>query len=224
MLQDIINLRAQLEIKRELGRQEEAVFTDNQRSMIPHADLITYPRKGKCDFVVVFLHWETENVFYPSPKQIKLAHKLIDHGATLILGHHPHVLQGIEKYKNGLIAYSLGNFQFDCKLSQSSTNDSIILEVNFDKSGITDYLFVPIIINENYVPVQVEGKVKEKELDFIYNIFEPLINQTITNKWWFKKIGRMSNDQINLKFLCVDSIEKTEHGEHKFLIQKVNLN
>lgn len=44
MLQDIINLRTQLEIKRELGRQEEAVFTDAQRSMIPHADLMTYPR------------------------------------------------------------------------------------------------------------------------------------------------------------------------------------
>jgi len=44
MLQDIINLRTQLEIKREIGRQEEAVFTDVQRSMIPHADLMTYPR------------------------------------------------------------------------------------------------------------------------------------------------------------------------------------
>ncbi|MEN6384071.1 MAG: hypothetical protein ABFD79_02625 [Phycisphaerales bacterium] len=44
MLQDIINLRTQLEIKRDIGQQEEAVFTDTQRSMIPHADLITYPR------------------------------------------------------------------------------------------------------------------------------------------------------------------------------------
>lgn len=44
MLQDIINLRTQLEIKREIGEQEQEVFTDNQRSMIPHADLITYPR------------------------------------------------------------------------------------------------------------------------------------------------------------------------------------
>jgi Flp pilus assembly secretin CpaC len=44
MLQDIINLRAQLEVKHEIGQQEEAIFTDNQRSMIPHADLITYPR------------------------------------------------------------------------------------------------------------------------------------------------------------------------------------
>ena len=44
MLEDIINLRTQLEIKREIGRQEEAVFTDTQRSMIPHSELITYPR------------------------------------------------------------------------------------------------------------------------------------------------------------------------------------
>ena len=64
------------------------------------------------DFIVVSLHWGVENTFYPSPAQQRLARNLIDHGVSIILGHHPHVLQGIERYQDGLILYSLGNFNF----------------------------------------------------------------------------------------------------------------
>lgn len=165
--------------------EEISISKINEKKIISDIELI----KGKCDFVVVSLHWGTENVFYPSPKQIKLAHKLIDHGVTLILGHHPHVLQGIEKYKNGLIAYSLGNFQFDCKLSQSSTNDSIIFCVDFDKNGINNFQIIPIVINENFVPIQAKGNVKENISNFISQISKPLLNGNITNKWWFEEIG-----------------------------------
>ena len=145
--------------------------------------------KNKCDFIIVSLHWGTENVFYPSPKQIDLAHNLIDHGATLILGHHPHVIQGIEKYKDGLIAYSLGNFQFDSKLSQSKTNESIILNVNFDKNGIKEYDITPVIINDDFSPVIVEGEVKEKILNFVSKISLPISKGKVTSKWWFEEIG-----------------------------------
>ncbi|KKG99369.1 poly-gamma-glutamate biosynthesis protein [Methanosarcina mazei] len=165
--------------------EEISISKIKEKKIISDIELI----KGKCDFVVVSLHWGTENVFYPSPKQIELAHELIDHGATLILGHHPHVLQGIEKYKNGLIAYSLGNFQFDCKLSQSSTNDSIILCVEFDKNGINDFQIIPVVINEVFAPIQVEGEVKEKISNFIFQISKPFIDEKITNKWWFEEIG-----------------------------------
>lgn len=165
--------------------EEISISKIKEKKIISDIELI----RGKCDFVVVSLHWGTENVFYPSPKQIELAHKLIDHGATLILGHHPHVLQGIEKYKNGLIAYSLGNFQFDCKLSQSSTNDSIILCVDFAKNGINNFQIIPIVINECFVPIQADGKVKEKISNFISQISKPLIGGKITNKWWFEEIG-----------------------------------
>jgi poly-gamma-glutamate synthesis protein (capsule biosynthesis protein) len=165
--------------------EEISISKIKEKKIISDIELI----KGKCDFVVVSLHWGTENVFYPSPKQVELAHKLIDHGVTLILGHHPHVLQGIEKYKNGLIAYSLGNFQFDCKLSQSSTNDSIIFCVDFDKNGINNFQIIPIVINENFVPIQAKGNVKENISNFISQISKPLLNGNITNKWWFEKIG-----------------------------------
>ncbi|TEB16035.1 Capsule biosynthesis protein CapA [Pelotomaculum sp. FP] len=68
--------------------------------------------KQKADVVVVNFHWGTERSNYPDDYQVDLAHRAIDAGADLVIGHHPHVLQGMERYKGGVIAYSLGNFIF----------------------------------------------------------------------------------------------------------------
>jgi poly-gamma-glutamate synthesis protein (capsule biosynthesis protein) len=142
--------------------------------------------KDKCDFVIVSLHWGTENVFYPSPNQIKLAHKLIDSGVDIILGHHPHTIQGIEEYNNGLIAYSLGNFQFDPKLSQSKSNKSMILTINFDKNRI---------ISHNVVPIEIKGDIpylmedKDEGVKFVLELSEPINQGNISTLWWFQEIG-----------------------------------
>ena len=64
------------------------------------------------DLVVVCLHCDLEFSFFPSPGRVRLCRRLIDQGAHLVIQHHPHVCQGIEEYKDGLIAYSLGNFVF----------------------------------------------------------------------------------------------------------------
>lgn len=68
--------------------------------------------KSQVDVVVISLHWGIENFWLPTPEQRALARKMIDSGANLIIGHHSHVAQGLEKWKHGLIAYSLGNFVF----------------------------------------------------------------------------------------------------------------
>jgi len=64
------------------------------------------------DLTVVSLHWGNEYDDFPGPGEVKLAHELVDAGADVVVGHHPHVLQGIEIYKGRIIAYSLGNFIF----------------------------------------------------------------------------------------------------------------
>jgi hypothetical protein len=64
------------------------------------------------DVVIVSIHWGDEYVAYPKPKQREIARALTNAGATLILGHHPHVLQGIERFGEHAVAYSLGNFVF----------------------------------------------------------------------------------------------------------------
>lgn len=68
--------------------------------------------REKVDYIIVNFHWGDEKATYPSPGQIDFAHKVIDYGADVIVGHHPHVLQGVELYKGKVIAYSLGNFIF----------------------------------------------------------------------------------------------------------------
>lgn len=65
------------------------------------------------DLVVVMVHWGNEYADDPDYAQVKAAHALVDAGADLVIGHHPHVLQAIEAYEQGLIAYSLGNFLFE---------------------------------------------------------------------------------------------------------------
>jgi len=71
--------------------------------------------RAKCDFLVVSIHWGVEYAPAPKPVDVEMAHKMLDAGATVIVGHHPHVLQPVETYRtqdgrDGLIFFSLGNF------------------------------------------------------------------------------------------------------------------
>lgn len=68
---------------------------------------------GAADLVVVLLHWGLEEYSYPAPAQKFLARKLVDAGADAIIGHHPHVTQGLQRLDRAVVAYSLGNFFFD---------------------------------------------------------------------------------------------------------------
>ena len=76
--------------------------------------------------LVLCLHWGVEATFAPTARQRELAHKFIDAGADLILGSHPHRVQGVEMYKGRPIFYSLGNFQFD---SNKPGDDSVIAKL-----------------------------------------------------------------------------------------------
>jgi hypothetical protein len=148
-----------------------------------------------CDLSIVSLHWGIEKVFYPSPDQIRLAYKLIDNGATVILGHHPHVIQGIEEYKHGLIAYSLGNFQFrfnpkECMgKSNKRTNQSIILSVQLSKAGLEAYDVVPVIIGEDFAPYVPDEKKQEEINYFLSEVSVPLSKSAYSEKWWFEQIA-----------------------------------
>jgi len=68
--------------------------------------------KNLCDKIILFLHWGEEEIRYPTPKDMKLAHLFIDNGTDLVIGHHAHVVQYYEIYKGKYIYYGLGNFIF----------------------------------------------------------------------------------------------------------------
>jgi len=76
-------------------------------------DTLDQIKKHSADLILFSIHWGNEYVTWPSLSQVDLAHELIDKGVNVIIGHHPHVVQPIEKYNRGIILYSLGNFLFD---------------------------------------------------------------------------------------------------------------
>ena len=128
--------------------------------------------------IIVSLHWGEEYLNYPSKKQMLFAHKLINSGVSLILGHHPHVLQGIEKYKNGVIVYSLGNFIFD--KWQKNLRETIIFSCAFSNNEITDYSYEPIYITRKYRLTIACGKVKEriiKKIKTYNNMLDRVISE-----------------------------------------------
>jgi poly-gamma-glutamate capsule biosynthesis protein CapA/YwtB (metallophosphatase superfamily) len=84
---------------------------------------------------------------YPSSEQKKLAHKFVDAGADIILGHHPHVLQGVESYDGAVIAYSLGNFLFDTRYPERRYSTLLTVEVSRSK-GILGFRLIPIYIDD----------------------------------------------------------------------------
>lgn len=85
------------------------------------------------DILIVSFHWGVEYQHYPTAKQKELAHAAVEAGADLVIGHHPHVLQGIEKYQDGLILYSLGNFVFD--QFGFDENESLIVQAVLSKDS-----------------------------------------------------------------------------------------
>jgi poly-gamma-glutamate synthesis protein (capsule biosynthesis protein) len=90
-------------------------FADNLTSGVAPLDSEEICRRIKnlrseADHVIISPHWGEERFRFPSPEQIEQGHAFIDAGASLVVGHHPHVLQGMEVYQNAPIIYSLGNF------------------------------------------------------------------------------------------------------------------
>jgi len=88
----------------------------------------------KTDLVIVNMHWGSEYQHRFNQAQQEIAHKLIDLGADVVVGHHPHVVQGIEIYKDKPIFYSLGNFIFDQYFSQDTQQGlAVLVDINADQ-------------------------------------------------------------------------------------------
>jgi len=107
--------------------------------------------KPHVDILVVSFHWGEEYKTNHNRKQENIAKSAIDAGADLIIGHHPHVIQEVEQYKNGWIAYSLGNFVFDQMFSEN-TKTGLILEVAIQDGKINNVEKIVVSINNYYQP------------------------------------------------------------------------
>jgi len=114
--------------------------------------------KATSDFVICYIHWGEEGKNMPVEHQKHLAHNYIDNGADVVIGSHPHVLQGIESYKGKLIIYSLGNLIFTDMYKKTA-----IATVTFDSTKNANLKITPFEII-NFKPTLLKDE--EKKIQF----------------------------------------------------------
>jgi poly-gamma-glutamate synthesis protein (capsule biosynthesis protein) len=125
------------------------------------------------DVVVVLLHSGYEFVERPSPAQVEASKTAIDAGASLVIGHHSHLLQGVEFYNDGLIVYGLGNFAFEME----GGTDSAILDVWLDENGVRNLEYTPVIIGPGGQPTIASSAESNRILEQIYLLSDLLTIQ-----------------------------------------------
>lgn len=133
------------------GRNSGGVAFRDLRSVIRD---IKMARENGASYIVVILHWGTEKEEQPDASQRWFARSLIDAGADAVIGHHPHVLQGIERYRSGVIVYSLGNFLFGG--NSRSTYETALFEIVL-QAPVPAYRFIPVGV-KNWHLVELAGK------------------------------------------------------------------
>lgn len=126
-------------------------------------------------YIVVSLHWGHENADTPATDQIAFAHAIINAGADAVIGHHSHVVQGIEKYKSGVIAYSLGNLIFGG--NHHHTYDSGLFEIALGGQE-PEYTFIPVRVKRwnarllnGHEAAAVTARVQQRSSQFTHSIF-----------------------------------------------------
>jgi len=147
---------------------------DDHLERIPQvkSDIAKLKEDG-AEIIVAVFHWSNELVTVPDENQVTLAHLAIDEGADVVVGHHPHIIQGIGGYKGKTIAYSLGNFCFGGNTNPTEM-DTIIFQQKFTVNGkheIVDasYEVIPCSVSSaegynNYQPTPLTGEAADQVL------------------------------------------------------------
>ena len=129
--------------------------------------------KDSTHLVIVSFHWGGELMTRPKAYQRYYAHQAIDFGADLVIGHHPHILQGLEYYNGKLIAYSLGNYVFGSYSGNSKI--SVLLKVRFGPEGPLYAEIIPITVDNNRIYFQpriLRGRKREVVINHLNELSE----------------------------------------------------
>jgi poly-gamma-glutamate synthesis protein (capsule biosynthesis protein) len=189
-----------------------------------HSSLDNMEREG-CTTKIISLHWGDEYINIPAFWQVELAHKIIDYGADIIAGHHPHVIQPMEKYKDGIIFYSLGNFIFDMT-HQKSTRYGILVKVIIDELYNKNIKIIPIYINNIYAPEQVFQN------DNVINKMEKSLNEMKTllslgkdkyEESYIKKLKyiKILNRFFYMKLELIKNLPNLSPKSREYLIKRI---
>jgi poly-gamma-glutamate synthesis protein (capsule biosynthesis protein) len=157
-------------------------YTGWDDSVMEHVERDIDYARSRADLVVVSFHWGTERSNYPNSLQIRLGRFCVDRGADIVVGHHPHVIQGIEKYRDRYIVYSLGNFCFGGNRNPSD-KDTFIFQNYFTlvdgKVVSSEERIIPCSVSSvphanDYRPTILEGTDGERVLSRIYKYSDRL--------------------------------------------------
>jgi len=111
----------------------------------------------RVDVVVALPHWGTQYTNRPEPIQSRVARRLVRAGADVVVGGHPHWLQGVEMVRGRLVAHSLGNFVFDMDFMRE-TQEGAVLEMTFWGAELKAAEFVPYVMDDRFAPRFVSGR------------------------------------------------------------------
>lgn len=154
-------------------------LNDHLERMQQLKDNIAKVKKDGADLIITVFHWGNERETVPDSNQTALAHAAVNYGADLVVGHHPHVLQGIEEYRGKYIVYSLANFCFGGNSSPSDMDTMIFQQTFTIKNGevLSDenINIIPCSISSasgynNYQPTPAQGSEAERILQKIEDL------------------------------------------------------
>ncbi len=117
----------------------------------------------RVDVVVAMPHWGTQYTNRPEPIQSRVARRLVRAGVDVVVGGHPHWLQGVEMVNRRLVVHSLGNFVFDMDFMRE-TQEGAILELTFWGERLMAADFVPYVMDDRFAPRVVSGRRGEQVL------------------------------------------------------------
>jgi hypothetical protein len=131
--------------------------------------------KSYAAMICVSLHWGEEFIELPSDGERRIARRMIDKGANIVVGHHPHVIREVEEYNGGLIAYSLGNFICDMTWNRLTANTGL-LYVEFGDGRILDWQWFPGTIGKDFFP-RYNNSCDRASVDSSWATFQKLNNK-----------------------------------------------
>jgi poly-gamma-glutamate synthesis protein (capsule biosynthesis protein) len=143
-------------------------------------DLINAIRRARrqADFVVLMMHWGGQGSHLIIPRQRQLARAAVGAGSDVIVGMHPHVLQGIEYIGHAPVLYSIGNFAFASK--RPASQECVLVKLKFDSERLEEVDLVPVVISPHGVPTpagQEQGKEILGHLDGFCRMFNSQVRE-----------------------------------------------
>ena len=175
-----------------MAEHEEAAFWPGMAAGVAAWDIAkavdaVHQAAAESDVVIYQCHVGTEYNPIPAPRLSEAFHRLVDAGASLVIGHHPHVPMGIEQYGGAIIAYSLGNFLFDFRHhnTPARVHEGYLLGIDFAGAEIVGGQIVPYRAVNGHHLERLRGEKERELLAHLQRISSPLGNTDLLWQYWW---------------------------------------